>query len=98
MQAGRRFDDVMRTDWVGGFPCRGPEAPQRALQAIFLQRGAVVKSSTILRSSAESPRTRQASQCPVEGSRKGLLVARTERGRAASDDAGDAGLLHEVPH
>jgi len=33
----------MRTDWVGGFPCRGPEAPQRALQAIFPQRDDIVK-------------------------------------------------------
>ena len=38
--------DVANAEWVGGFPCRGQEAPQSALEEVFESLRRIVKSAT----------------------------------------------------
>ena len=93
---------MMVTRQVRGWVPRGPTGDMlrteqlRRVNESSEQRP--VTSSKGLGRSAHTAWARESRQGPVECSRKGLLVACTERGGATGHDPRDAGLLHEVPH
>ena len=56
MQAGKKVRaDPVRTDWVGEFPCRGQEAPQRALVLVSKNGRVCRQTSSLLRLSSCRP-------------------------------------------